>query len=159
MELRLSCTNQSIWKWIGWIYKNTTKRSITNPYLCFLGYSVVYFNIKIKWFPFIDNLANSLTSLHYRKPCTFIPFFILKLPCFYSWNGGPRVSLCWVLPFYKAAWWSSSNNVGISHCAMNWEHCRYGPVQYIGRPILGLHSANERRRYKVTASLIGWVQT
>ena len=115
--------------------------------------------IIVKWFPFIDNLANSLTSLHYRKPCTFIPFFILKLPCFYSWNGGLRVSLCWVHPFYKAAWWSSSNNVGISHCAMNWEHCRYGPVQYIGRPILGLHSANERRRYKVTASLIGWVQT
>ena len=42
---------------------------------------------------------------------------------------------------------------------MNWEHWRYGPVQYIGRPILGLLSANERRRYKVTASLIGWVQT
>ena len=25
--------------------------------------------------------------------------------------------------------------------------------------ILGLHPANERRRYKVTASLIGWIQT
>ena len=25
--------------------------------------------------------------------------------------------------------------------------------------ILGLHPANERRRYKVTPSLIGWVQT
>ena len=25
--------------------------------------------------------------------------------------------------------------------------------------ILGLHPANERRRYKVTASLIGWAQT
>ena len=25
--------------------------------------------------------------------------------------------------------------------------------------ILGLHPANERRRYKVTLSLIGWVQT
>ena len=27
------------------------------------------------------------------------------------------------------------------------------------RPILGLHSANERRRYFVTTSLIGWAQT
>ena len=26
-------------------------------------------------------------------------------------------------------------------------------------PILGLHPANERRRYKVTPSLIGWAQT
>ena len=26
-------------------------------------------------------------------------------------------------------------------------------------PILGLYPANERRRYKVTASLIGWAQT
>ena len=25
--------------------------------------------------------------------------------------------------------------------------------------ILGLHPANDRRRYKVTPSLIGWVQT
>ena len=30
---------------------------------------------------------------------------------------------------------------------------------YISELILGLHSANERRRYKVTASLIGWAQT
>ena len=141
---------------------NKTKHN--KPIFMFCRISCGVFQYKdqviiVKWFPFIDNLANNLTSLHYRKPCTFIPFFILKLPCFYSWNGGLRVSLCWVFPFYKAAWWSSSNNVGISHYAMNWEHCRYGPVQYIGRPILGLHSANERRRYKVTASLIGWVQT
>ena len=29
----------------------------------------------------------------------------------------------------------------------------------ITRMILGLHPANERRRYKVTLSLIGWAQT
>ena len=33
--------------------------------------------------------------------------------------------------------------------------CRF---QYAGL-ILGLHPANERRRYKVTPSLIGWAQT
>ena len=27
------------------------------------------------------------------------------------------------------------------------------------RLIVGLHPANERRRYKVTSSLIGWAQT
>ena len=32
-------------------------------------------------------------------------------------------------------------------------------VQAITGLILGLHPANESRRYKVTASLIGWVQT
>ena len=33
--------------------------------------------------------------------------------------------------------------------------------QYVGPPwlILGLRLANERRRYKVTPPLIGWVQT
>ena len=30
---------------------------------------------------------------------------------------------------------------------------------YINRLILGLRPANERRHYKVTASLIGWAQT
>ena len=29
----------------------------------------------------------------------------------------------------------------------------------ISGPILGLHPASERRRYKVTPSLIGWAQT
>ena len=33
-----------------------------------------------------------------------------------------------------------------------------GPQRYSGL-ILGLHPANERRRYKVRPSLIGWVQT
>ena len=32
-------------------------------------------------------------------------------------------------------------------------------LAYIPGLILGLHPANERRRYKVTPSLIGWVQT
>ena len=36
-------------------------------------------------------------------------------------------------------------------------HTRYG-VLFAGL-ILGLHQANERRCYKVTPSLIGWVQT
>ena len=31
--------------------------------------------------------------------------------------------------------------------------------QDISQLILGLHPANERRRYKVTPSLIGWAQT
>ena len=36
-----------------------------------------------------------------------------------------------------------------------------GLAQIIGRPglILGLRPVNERRRYKVTPSLIGWAQT
>ena len=32
-------------------------------------------------------------------------------------------------------------------------------VWYNTGPITGLHPANERRRYKVTPSLIGWAQT
>ena len=32
-------------------------------------------------------------------------------------------------------------------------------IPYITRLILGLRPANERGRYKVTPSLIGWVQT
>ena len=32
-------------------------------------------------------------------------------------------------------------------------------IPYITRLILGLRPANERRRYKVTPSVIGWVQT
>ena len=32
-------------------------------------------------------------------------------------------------------------------------------VKDITELILGLHPANERRRYKVTPSLIGWAQT
>ena len=32
-------------------------------------------------------------------------------------------------------------------------------MQYILGLILGFHPANERRHYKVTASLIGWAQT
>ena len=36
-------------------------------------------------------------------------------------------------------------------------HCKCRDA--IGELILGLRPANERRRYKVTASLIGWVQT
>ena len=31
-------------------------------------------------------------------------------------------------------------------------------IKLISGPILGLRPANERRRYKVTASLIGWAQ-
>ena len=31
--------------------------------------------------------------------------------------------------------------------------------KYITELILGLHPANERRRYKVTPSLIAWAQT
>ena len=33
------------------------------------------------------------------------------------------------------------------------------PYLYNARLIPGLHPANERRRYKVTPSLIGWAQT
>ena len=37
--------------------------------------------------------------------------------------------------------------------------CFTGTGTIISGLILGLHPANERRRYKVTPSLIGWVQT
>ena len=35
----------------------------------------------------------------------------------------------------------------------------YFHIDYVSGLILGLRSANERRRYKVTPSLIGWAQT
>ena len=39
--------------------------------------------------------------------------------------------------------------------------CLYNVVQYkdIAGLILGLHPTDEKRRYKVTPSLIGWLQT
>ena len=50
-----------------------------------------------------------------------------------------------------------------------WEHTIYGLLNIVAPDyhvfdsisglILGLHPANERRRYKVTPSLIGWAQT
>ena len=38
-------------------------------------------------------------------------------------------------------------------------HCFYGPLQNNKHRADGLRPANERRRYKVTPSLIGWAQT
>ena len=38
-------------------------------------------------------------------------------------------------------------------------HKKFGSPVYILGLILGWHPANERRRYKVTLSLIGWAQT
>ena len=35
----------------------------------------------------------------------------------------------------------------------------YRRINNVAGLILGLHPANERRRYKVTPSLIGWAQT
>ena len=42
----------------------------------------------------------------------------------------------------------------VSHASIWWIF-----IQRLAGLILGLHPANERRRYKVTPSLIGWVQT
>ena len=36
---------------------------------------------------------------------------------------------------------------------------KLSPKDYIAGLILGLHTANERRRYFVMTSLIGWAQT
>ena len=55
---------------------------------------------------------------------------------FYMWNGRPVSGLSFV-------------NDGILVCA----------TQHMTGLILDLHPANERRRYKVTPSLIGWAQT
>ena len=38
-------------------------------------------------------------------------------------------------------------------------HWGYNAKHIVAVLILGLHPANERRRYKVTPSLIGWTQT
>ena len=54
-------------------------------------------------------------------------------------------------------------NDGDSNCRHNTElklRSRiFGQIFQTTGLILGLHAANERRRYKVTPSLIGWVQT
>ena len=39
------------------------------------------------------------------------------------------------------------------------KHIDFGKEMRISGLIWGLHPANERRRYKVTPSLIGWAQT
>ena len=36
---------------------------------------------------------------------------------------------------------------------------KFGGKAQVSGLILGLHPANERRRFKVTPSLIGWAQT
>ena len=41
---------------------------------------------------------------------------------------------------------------------MRIDHFEVDPMPFPGL-ILGLHPANKRRRYKLTPSLIGWVQT
>ena len=42
---------------------------------------------------------------------------------------------------------------------MIWQYKPQAQTGMVSGLILGLHPANERRRYYVTASLIGWVQT
>ena len=46
-------------------------------------------------------------------------------------------------------------------CDILWSHIAYFYVKKFHQAglILGLRPANERRRYKVTPSLIGWAQT
>ena len=48
--------------------------------------------------------------------------------------------------------------ININSVIYKFKNCPGAEYQVTGL-ILGLHPANERRRYKVTPSLIGWAQT
>ena len=56
------------------------------------------------------------------------------------------------------------NVLNMQLITLNWKRCYYSDIPGGGTfkgpgLILGLRPANEIRRYKVTPSLIGWVQT
>ena len=51
------------------------------------------------------------------------------------------------------------SNIIVLDYGLDMIHLTYVYAELISWLILGLRSANERRRYYVTTSLIGWVQT
>ena len=55
---------------------------------------------------------------------------------------------------YTPVWLQQCNKLMLHKCPEQYLTAQ----KYLG-PILGFRPANERRRYKVTPSLIGWAQT
>ena len=68
------------------------------------------------------------------------------------WDVGPGVRIS-----------RDSSSVTLTSEKMSLSKALYGIVcqrdENIAGPFLGLHPANEIRRYKITPSLIGWAQT
>ena len=58
--------------------------------------------------------------------------------------------------FENIDWHSSASDLSSQYSLKTNNHYVF---EYNAELILGLHAANERRRYKVTPSLIDWAQT
>ena len=54
---------------------------------------------------------------------------------------------------YPYRWWLTQNILSKNQIISMWQ------IRHLSMLMLGLHPAIERRRYKVTPSLIGWAQT
>ena len=104
----------------------------------------------------LRNKLCSHTSLLKKEMILF-----MKLQVFMNWfttyHYGDN------LMFWRSQVWYCSIYHGIPYCTtVDRNHFVYAPRQRettYSRLILGLRPANDRRRYKVMPSLIGWAQT
>ena len=89
----------------------------------------------------------------------------IKICCLYTFDFVPPCSSCWWLQWtgYRDCWQSLALDVPHSNTMTSVPLFRleiaYVKANLIRGLILGLRPANERRRYKVTPSFIGWTQT